>query len=58
LYAAKGLEDVASRLAGKVICLETALEILLDATGYLKLAERLTGVRECNQTLRILLSRG
>lgn len=58
LHAAEGLGDLELRLAGKVICLETALEMLLETTGYPGLIEKLTSARECNQTLRILLSRG
>jgi hypothetical protein len=49
------LSAVRPRLAGKVLCLETALEILLDAVGFQGLARNLTTAREFNQTIRLLL---
>jgi hypothetical protein len=58
LNAARGLDDVRAQLKGRVICLETSLQLLLERVGYLALVESLSAVRECNQTLRVLLPQG
>jgi hypothetical protein len=46
------------RLGGKILCLEPALELLLDAAGFATLAPALARVREHNATLRVLLPQG
>jgi hypothetical protein len=45
-------------LEGKILCLETALWLLLKHLEYPRLARALTPARDYNQTLRILLSQG
>lgn len=55
---AENLEELQGRLAGKVLCLETILTLLLDRLGYSRLVPALLRVRETNRTLRILLSEG
>ena len=52
---AAGLSDVRSRLTGKVLCLESALDLLLERAGFETLANALISVRDFNQTLRLLL---
>jgi len=49
------LSAVRPLLAGKVICLESALDMLLDTVGFEALARALTVVREHNRTVRLLL---
>ncbi len=50
--------EAKARLRHKVICLETALWLLLERLEYPDLARSLTPAREHNRTLRILLSQG
>ena len=52
------LRELKARLAGKVLCLEAVLQLLLEQLGYAELVDALNPVREYNQTLRILLSQG
>jgi hypothetical protein len=58
LATAESLSEVRDRLHGKILCLEVALEILLERVGYARLAERLSVLRECSGTLRLLLREG
>ncbi len=58
LSTADDLDELKALLKGKVICLEGALFLLLDQIGYPALVRAFTPVRDCNQTLRILLSQG
>jgi hypothetical protein len=55
LASKESLAGTRHLLAGKVLCLETALEILLTTMGFEALARCLTPVREHNNTMRILL---
>ncbi len=50
--------QIAEPLQGKIICLETALLLLLDQVGYATLAKGFTPAMAYNQTLRVLLSQG
>ena len=45
-------------LENKILCLETALWLLLHHLDYFQLVRSLTSARAYNQTLRILLSQG
>lgn len=45
-------------LGGKILCLEPALGLLLEAVGFATLAPALAQVREHNATLRVLLPQG
>lgn len=58
LASAPGLEKVRSRLRKKVLCLETCLQSLMASLGYAALRDPLTAVRDCNETLRVLLPQG
>ncbi len=50
--------EAKAQLRHKVICLETALWLLLERVEYPRLAQSLTPAREHNRTLRVLLSQG
>ncbi len=58
LKAAEGLEGAKAALQGKIICLETALELLLERRGFSALVGPLTQIRGLNKTLGALLSQG
>lgn len=51
----EGLAAVRPLLAGKVLCLERALALLLEHLGFEALAGSLVSVREFDRTLRLLL---
>lgn len=53
---APSLSHLRPRLAGRVLCFEGALELLLARLGFPALAAALTPVRDYNQTLRLVLS--
>ncbi len=50
--------NLRAQLHNKVLCIEPALELILDKLGYPALAPALTQVREHNATLRVLLPQG
>ena len=58
LAAASGLAEIRALLRHKLICLESALALLLREVGFPHLAAALTLVRDYNQTLRVLLPQG
>lgn len=58
LNAATGLDEVQSRLRGKVVCMEAALQVLMRRLGYKNLVEATMRVRDLNRTLRVLLPQG
>lgn len=58
LKAAEGLEALRAGLQGKLVCLETALWLLLEHKGFPDLVRVLTQVRKYNRTLSVLLSQG
>jgi len=49
------LSEIRPRLAGKVLCLEVVLELLLNRLGFQKVATALIPVRDYSTTLRLLL---
>ena len=58
LKAAEGLEDAKAALRGRIVCLETALDMLLEQRGFSALSGPLTQIRGLNRTLGALLSQG
>ena len=52
---AASLSALRPHLAGKVLCLESALDLLLEAVGFEAISGALTPVRAYSQTLRLLL---
>lgn len=52
------LSSVRNALAGRVLCLETALAILAGHLGLRNLAKALTPLRDVNKSIRIIFSAG
>lgn len=53
--AAPDLSTVHPSLTGKVLCLESSLDLLLEAYGFDTVSRALTPVRDYNRTIRLLL---
>jgi hypothetical protein len=56
LVAAPNLADVRAALAGRVICTEIVLRLLVESDGVAAVASAFAAVREGNQTLRVVFS--
>lgn len=58
LASEPSLARLRNHLQAKVLCFEGALRLILDHAGFKPLADGLAAVRECNSTIRILLTEG
>ncbi len=58
LASSEDLQVVRRSLAGRVICLEAAIEILVGKLGIRRVAEAFTPLRPYNRTLGVFFSRG
>lgn len=56
--AALATSRLTALMKHKVVCLASALALLIRQLGFRALVEGLSLVRECNQTLRVLLPQG
>jgi hypothetical protein len=58
LASGEDLCDVQRSLSGRVICMETAIEILVARLGIRRVAAAFTPLRPYNRTLSVIFSRG
>lgn len=58
LASSEDLQVVRQSLSGRVICLETAVELLVAKLGIQRVAEAFTPLRPYNRTLSVIFSRG
>ncbi len=58
LRRSEDLGNVRAMLQGRIVCLETALSLLLERKSFPALSSALTQIREHNKTLGVLLSQG
>jgi hypothetical protein len=56
LATSGNLADVREAVAGRVVCLEATLRLLVEADGVAKVAAAFASVRDANQTLRVIFS--
>lgn len=52
------VRDIRDRVAGRVITLETVIELLVEHDGAEQVAQKINTVREANTMLRVVFSRG
>ncbi|MDB6172077.1 MAG: hypothetical protein JWL59_1388 [Chthoniobacteraceae bacterium] len=58
LARSPSLYSVRNAVAGRIVCLETVIELLVGIEGIKPVAVAFTNVRDCNQTLSVIFSSG